>query len=366
VGLIPEGGQIDTTSLEPEEDTWPAGTRLAELSDVRVRNLRGIGRAAAAAILGVGIFVAGPAAAQGQVARAPVVPVERPRFNKLANAAFESAAMTESFGLPQWFTVAGATNTTPIEVATTIPHGLDTGESVAIKGVAGNTGANGWWTITVRTPTTFSLDGSAGNASYAGGGSIFPAVGQPPPPGPSNDAGELGWTPWFSGPAEFPPTEFFLSDGARGTGEISTFPRLPTVPEPTLVNSFASQEIAGELFRPGERLCLSVEAKVTEPAADRQKLTMIVTAVLGVVRVYRASFPGSQLSDQYQRFALCFTIEPNAVIEEGVLRVEFVDEISRGAAARTMLWTRPMLSEGFDPVPWTPTVEPTPRRHAFY
>jgi hypothetical protein len=308
----------------------------------------------------------GAAAAVALLAVQAALAVELIRFNKLANAALVSGAMTENFGLPQWLTVAGATNTTPIEVATTIPHGLENGEAVAIKGVSGNTAANGWWTVTVRTDTTFSLDGSAGNAGYAGGGSIFPAAGQPPPPGPSNESGELGWTPWFSGPAAFPETEFFRFDSALGTGEIYTFPRLPTVPEPTLVNSFASQEIAGSLFRPGQRLCLSVEAKVTEPAHERQKLTMIVTAALGAVRVYRATFPGSQLTDQYQRFALCFTIDPNAVTEDGVLRVEFIDEISRGAAARPMLWTRPMLSEGSVPAPWTASVEPTPRKHAFY
>ncbi len=319
-----------------------------------------------AALFAAVVAVAAPAAVSAQIARAPVVPVGVPVFNKLANAALVSAATTENFGLPQWLTVAGATNTAPIEIATTIPHGLMTGDLVAIKGVDGNTAANGWWTVTVQTPTSFLLDGSAGNAGYGGGGSIFPAAGQPPPPGPADDSGELGWTPWFSGPAEFPQTEFFRSDGVGATGEIFTFPRLPTVPEPTLVNSFATQEIAGSHFRPGEHLCLSVDAKVTEPAAERQKLTMIVTAAFNAVRIYRASFPGTQLTDLYRTFSLCFALDANAVTEGGVVRVELVDEISRGAAAKPMLWTRPMLSEGFGPAPWTASVEPTPRKHAFY
>lgn len=350
--------------MVPEEDTLPVtGTRLAEQPLVRPRKPGWIVRGTA---LFAAVVAVAPVAVSAQVPRAPVVPVESSPFNKLANAALLSAATTTDFALPQWLTVAGATNTTPIEVATTIPHGLATGESVAIKGVEGNTAANGWWTITVVTPTTFALDESAGNAAYEGGGSIFPSAGQPRPPGAADDAGEFGWTPWFSGPAEFPETEFFRSDGVGATGEISTFPRLPTVPEPTLVNSFATQEIAGSHFRPGEHLCLSVEAKVTEPAAERQKLTMIVTAALGAVRVYRASVPGTQLTLQYQRYALCFTLDAGAVTEGGVVRVEFVDEISRGAAAKPMLWTRPMLSEGAQPAPWTANVEPEPRQHAFY
>jgi hypothetical protein len=235
-----------------------------------------------------------------------------------------------------------------------------------IKGVAGDTAANGWWTITVRTPTTFALEGSDGNGDYAGGGSVFPAAGQPPPPGPADGQGQLPWTPWFSGPAAFPQSEFFRFDGGLATGEIYTFPQLATVPEPTVVTSFVSQEIDGSLFRPGENLCLSIEAKVTEPASDRQKLTMIVTAALGSVRVYGASFPGSQVTDQYQRFALCFALEGNAVTEGGVVRVEFLDEMARFAPPRAMIWRRPMLSEGTAPLPWTPSVQPLPRTHAFY
>jgi len=292
--------------------------------------------------------------------------VVRLHFNKLANSSFGSRATSENLPLPQWFSVRAATNTSPIEIATPIPHGLAGGDTVVIKGVAGNPAANGWWTITVRTPTTFALEGSDGNGDYAGGGSVFPAAGQPPSPGQGDEQGELPWTPWFSGPAAFPQSEFFRFDAGLATGEIYTFPQLATVPEPTVVTSFASQEIDGSLFRPGENLCLSIEAKVTEPATDRQKLTMIVTAALGSVRVYRASFPGSQLTDQYQRFALCFALEGNAVTEGGVVRVEFLDEMARFAPPRAMIWRRPMLSEGTAPLPWTPNVEPHPRTHAFY
>lgn len=330
---------------------------------MRDRKLLGIrGAGALLAIVALGL----PAHARAQTPRAPVVPLERPRFNKLANAGFLREPSAENAPLPQWFVVSSATNTAPIELATPIPHDLENGDTVAVKGVLGNEGANGWWTVTVLSPTSFALDGSAGTGTYAGGGSIFPADGQPVPPGPSSDSGELRWTPWFSAPASIPQSEFFRFDGGVGTGEVYTFPQLPTTPEPTPVTSFAQQEIDGSLFRPGEPLCLSIDAKVAAPATDRQKLTLLVTAAFKVARVYRASFPGTQLTDLYQTFSLCFALDANAVTEGGVVRVEFLNEMGRNARPQAMFWRRPMLSEGFDPAPWTASVDPMPLKHGFY
>lgn len=65
--------------------------------------------------------------------------------------------------------ITGASNATPI-VITSAAHGLTTGQNVRITGVKGNTDALGVWAVTVLTANTFSLNGSAGNASYAGGG----------------------------------------------------------------------------------------------------------------------------------------------------------------------------------------------------
>lgn len=331
---------------------------------MRISRFLRIGRAGFL-LVALGVAIGRPVPADAQ-SRAPVVRLGRPRFNLLANSLLVRESAAENAPLPQWFSVSGATNTAPVEVATPIPHELQTGDAVVVKGVLGNTAANGWWTITVRTPTTFALDGSIGSGPYGGGGSVFPADGQPTPPGPSNDAGELSWTPWFSVPAAIPPSEFFRFDGGQPTGEISSFPQLATMPEPTPVTSFASQEIDGSLFHPGEALCLSVDAKVAGPATDRQKLTLIATAAFNATRVYRVSFPGSQLTDQYRRFNLCFVLDSNAASDGGVLRVEFLNEMERNAVPQTMFWTRPMLSEGFDPAPWTAAVEPAARRHAFY
>jgi len=67
--------------------------------------------------------------------------------------------------------VSGATNASPI-VITTATHGLATGDYATLSGVLGNTNANGTFTITVLSSTTFSLDGSSGNAAYSGGGVV--------------------------------------------------------------------------------------------------------------------------------------------------------------------------------------------------
>lgn len=62
----------------------------------------------------------------------------------------------------------------PIEVTTTVNHQLKVGEEVFITGVTGNTAANGTWTVgSVAAANTFTLSGSTGNGTYAGGGSVF-------------------------------------------------------------------------------------------------------------------------------------------------------------------------------------------------
>ena len=76
------------------------------------------------------------------------------------------------FSLAQELPVGYTSYTAPISVGTANPHGLATGNRVVITGVLGNTAANGVWTITVTDATHFTLNGSSGNGTYAGGGSI--------------------------------------------------------------------------------------------------------------------------------------------------------------------------------------------------
>lgn len=315
---------------------------------------------AAAVYLGVVRLATGETS--GDAARAPGdrgLEVELIQFNRLANSTFTSRATVEDLPLPQWLSVAGATFTSPIEIRTGIAHGLETGEEVAIKEVGGNAGANGWWTVSVTSPTTFLLEDSAGTGLYAGGGAIFPARGQPSPRGAVNASGELTWTPWFSVPAAIPAAEFFRSDGAQPTGEVSTFVPLPPG------NSFLAQEVDGSLFEPGEHLCLSVEARVRNPLTSRQNLTIMATAAFSTTQVYRTTFPFAAISGEYQRFALCFALDFRPIPEGAVLRVQFINQMV-GGEPQPMFWARPMLNEGLDPAPWTPAVEPMPRTRAFY
>lgn len=70
--------------------------------------------------------------------------------------------------------VTDATNDTPIVVKTKRPHRLSTGDSVDVEAVAGNTAANGTWTVTVLGAYTFELDTSVGSGSYTSGGYVIP------------------------------------------------------------------------------------------------------------------------------------------------------------------------------------------------
>jgi hypothetical protein len=63
-------------------------------------------------------------------------------------------------------TVTAATDASPIVVTTATNHGLSSSDNVTISCAAGNTAANGTWTITVTGLNTFSLDGSTGNGTY--------------------------------------------------------------------------------------------------------------------------------------------------------------------------------------------------------
>jgi hypothetical protein len=67
-------------------------------------------------------------------------------------------------------TDASASNGGPI-VIESAKHGLRNGEQVTVFGVAGNTNANGRFSIKVVDTDHFSLDGSQGNGNYMGGGS---------------------------------------------------------------------------------------------------------------------------------------------------------------------------------------------------
>jgi hypothetical protein len=69
-------------------------------------------------------------------------------------------------------TITGASNPGTITITTSAAHGYNTGDSVTIVGVTGNTAANGTWVITVTGTTTFTLNSSTASGAYVSGGLV--------------------------------------------------------------------------------------------------------------------------------------------------------------------------------------------------
>jgi hypothetical protein len=81
-------------------------------------------------------------------------------------------------------TITNASHATPI-VITSADHGLKTGDEISVSNVAGNTAANGTFTITKIDDNNFSLNGSKGNSAFTSDGtwkmstSRIPIISQP-------------------------------------------------------------------------------------------------------------------------------------------------------------------------------------------
>src|SRR5439155_10994443 len=77
-------------------------------------------------------------------------------------------------------TISGASQTNPVVITTPTPHGLSNGAQVVINDIVGMVELNGrQFTITVVTPTSFSLnaeDGTVAHTAYVSGGT-WRAVG---------------------------------------------------------------------------------------------------------------------------------------------------------------------------------------------
>lgn len=65
--------------------------------------------------------------------------------------------------------VANASNTSPITITTGTSHGYITGDNVFLQGVGGNLAANGIFSCTVTSPTTYTIP-VAGTGAYTSGG----------------------------------------------------------------------------------------------------------------------------------------------------------------------------------------------------
>ncbi|MGI8686258.1 MAG: hypothetical protein ACR2MO_14420, partial [Acidimicrobiales bacterium] len=123
----------------------------------------------------------------GGILAIPSVGIQLTSWNKLANyvpnrvqtsavfpATWTRTTTTNVQSRPYSFAVTDATNASPIVISTGTAagtaHGLTTGDKVTLANVTGNTAANGNWTVTVLSANTFSLNGSAANGIFNGGG----------------------------------------------------------------------------------------------------------------------------------------------------------------------------------------------------
>ena len=122
----------------------------------------------------------------------PQIPLsywQAPDWNRINwNAPTQVSVVDDSFDrvirvvAPLKVQVTAASNTSPIQITTGVqigasvqpyPHLFQTGLSVTIAGVGGNTNANGTFSITVTGPNTFTIP-VAGNHAYTSGGVATP------------------------------------------------------------------------------------------------------------------------------------------------------------------------------------------------
>ena len=82
--------------------------------------------------------------------------------------------VADNVSIPSSVAIASSTNASPIAVTCGGAHGLMTGDRVYITDHATNTAANGAWTVTKTSSTSFTLNGTTGNGAGGATGHVFP------------------------------------------------------------------------------------------------------------------------------------------------------------------------------------------------
>ena len=131
-----------------------------------------------------------------------------------------------------------ASNLGPITITSTPNHGLSNNDRVRVSGANGNTAANGDWTVTIVSPTQFSLNGSTGNGTYTNGGIWQEIVGT----SPSDHPGSQGRVHFSIVASPTNPNLVFV--GGDRQERNTTVPRWP--------NSIGADDFTGSLWR-GDR-----------------------------------------------------------------------------------------------------------------
>lgn len=147
--------------------------------------------------------------------------------------------------------VTGATNASPIVITTSTAHNYTTGDAVCLRDIEGNTAANGVFTITVLSPTTYSLDASSGNGAYTTGG-ICGKIS-------TSTGGQVAECIWNSFAAGGSSTALFRTNATNEGRQYWT-----------LLNNSATLNNAGGTGQGSLQLILPVTASVTYGSVDRR------------------------------------------------------------------------------------------------
>lgn len=274
--------------------------------------------------------------------------------NLLFNANFQSSAGGTSVPIRDNFTLSNATNATPIVCTTVRNHGYSTGEVVYIATVLGNLAANGLWTVTVTGLNTFSLNTSVGSGAYTSGGICYWTDGQPTPATLALSAGVPRWSPWcragtFSVYSLLLPNPVFRASGGLPTGEILFAGGLATGPYQI------EQDMTGLYISAGQKLTLSVYARLGGPAGGAQASTTItMNAYIGGTSALTATFNGSVLTQSWKRLAWTFVVPGvSGSVAGGGFSFQIQNQFNAPPpACPDFILTRPMLNVGDAAAPW--------------
>jgi hypothetical protein len=130
--------------------------------------------------------------------------------------------------------IASLTAAAPIVIGTGSPHGLSTGMEVEISGVTTPASANGVWTITWVSSTTFSLNGSSGVPPWSADGVWVKVAGLNPrikPGGQGSIHASIRTHPFFT-------NQVYIGGDRQDTDNTGSFP-----------NFIGAMDYTGRLFR---------------------------------------------------------------------------------------------------------------------
>ncbi|MGE0375384.1 MAG: GEVED domain-containing protein, partial [Planctomycetaceae bacterium] len=262
--------------------------------------------------------------------------------------------LPQSNGIP----LTAATNTSPIVVASSVNHGLSTGNFVQIRGVTGNTAANGIFRVTIVTPSIFSLDLSSGNGDYAGGGSWTKVSGPNPRP-KELEAGSQGRLHfsivvdpanqnilYVGGDRQDMPTEIgaraFSGALFRGNAAIARNPSLAPSPQWDHLTHFSA-----EMDPNGGT------ARGTSPHADSRE--MVFDAVGNLIEVddggvYKRTNPQNNTGDWFSLAGNLATVEFHAVAYDRLTKTIIGGTQDNGTQAQQVaggtVWDTALLGDG--------------------